>query len=83
MAWYQHRNKEHLVRNFRATVENAKAQDGPRVQAAEQSTGQGQGASMAKQRISYVPFERMDTAMQEEMRRCEREGTPRPESSVT
>jgi len=37
---------------------------------------------MAKQRISYVPFERMDTAMQEEMRRCEREGTPRPESSA-
>jgi len=35
MAWYQHRNKEHLVRNFRATVENAKAQDGPRVQADE------------------------------------------------
>jgi len=37
---------------------------------------------MAKQRISYVPFEQMDAAMQEEMRRCEREGTPRPESSA-
>ncbi len=34
------------------------------------------------QRISYVPLERMDPAMQEEMRRCEREGTPRPESSA-
>jgi hypothetical protein len=37
---------------------------------------------MAKQRISYVPLEKMDAAMQEEMRRCEREGTPRPESSA-
>jgi alkylhydroperoxidase family enzyme len=37
---------------------------------------------MAKQRISYVPFDRMDARMQEEMRRCEREGTPRPESSA-
>ncbi|MCC6779666.1 MAG: carboxymuconolactone decarboxylase [Hyphomicrobiales bacterium] len=34
------------------------------------------------QRISYVPLEQMDPAMQEEMRRCEREGTPRPESSA-
>ena len=37
---------------------------------------------MPKQRISYVPFEKMDAAMQEEMRRCEREGTPRPESTA-
>ena len=37
---------------------------------------------MTKQRISYVPFEQLDAAMQEEMRRCEREGTPRPESSA-
>src|SRR5215475_14170907 len=37
---------------------------------------------MAKQRISYIPFEKMDAAMQEEMRRCEREGTPRPESTA-
>ncbi len=37
---------------------------------------------MAKQRISYVPIEEMDAAMQEEMRRCQREGTPRPESSA-
>lgn len=37
---------------------------------------------MAKQRISYVPLEKMDAAMQEEMRRCQREGTPRPESSA-
>src|SRR5215475_168181 len=37
---------------------------------------------MPKQRISYVPIEKMDAAMQEEMRRCEREGTPRPESTA-
>ena len=37
---------------------------------------------MAKQRISYVPLEKMDPAMREEMHRCEREGTPRPESSA-
>jgi AhpD family alkylhydroperoxidase len=34
------------------------------------------------QRISYVPVEDMDERMQEEMRRCAREGTPRPESSA-
>jgi alkylhydroperoxidase family enzyme len=37
---------------------------------------------MPKQRISYVPIEKMDAAMQEEMRRCQREGTPRPESTA-
>ncbi|MDE1967728.1 MAG: carboxymuconolactone decarboxylase family protein [Alphaproteobacteria bacterium] len=37
---------------------------------------------MAKQRISYVPLERMDDAMRAEMERCQREGTPRPESSA-
>jgi alkylhydroperoxidase family enzyme len=37
---------------------------------------------MAKQRISYVPVEKMDAAMQAEMERCQREGTPRPESSA-
>ncbi len=37
---------------------------------------------MAKQRISYVPFEKMDDAMRAEMERCQREGTPRPESSA-
>src|ERR1700753_2979887 len=37
---------------------------------------------MAKQRISYVPIEKMDPAMQEEMPRGEREGTPRPESTA-
>ncbi len=37
---------------------------------------------MAKQRISYVPLERMDAAMRQEMERCQREGTPRPESSA-
>jgi len=37
---------------------------------------------MAKQRISYVPVEKMDAAMRAEMERCQREGTPRPESSA-
>jgi alkylhydroperoxidase family enzyme len=37
---------------------------------------------MAKQRISYVPLERMDERMRAEMDRCRREGTPRPESSA-
>ncbi len=37
---------------------------------------------MAKQRISYVPLEKMDAEMREEMERCQREGTPRPESSA-
>jgi alkylhydroperoxidase family enzyme len=37
---------------------------------------------MAKQRISYVPLDRMDGAMRSEMERCRREGTPRPESSA-
>jgi alkylhydroperoxidase family enzyme len=32
--------------------------------------------------ISYVPFEDMTAEMQAEMRRCAREGTPRPESSA-
>lgn len=35
-----------------------------------------------KPRISYVPFEEMTPEMQEEIRRCAREGTPRPESSA-
>jgi alkylhydroperoxidase family enzyme len=37
---------------------------------------------MDKQRISYVPLEKMDDAMKAEMDRCAREGTPRPESSA-
>src|SRR5213592_3678820 len=37
---------------------------------------------MAKQRISYVPLEKMDAEMRREMERCQREGTPRPESSA-
>jgi alkylhydroperoxidase family enzyme len=37
---------------------------------------------MSKQRISYVPLEKMDPEMREEMERCQREGTPRPESSA-
>ncbi len=37
---------------------------------------------MAKQRISYVPVEKMDAEMRKEMERCRREGTPRPESSA-
>jgi len=35
-----------------------------------------------KQRISYLPLEAMDYAMRAEMERCQREGTPRPESSA-
>lgn len=35
-----------------------------------------------KQRISYVPVEEMTPEMREEMERCAREGTPRPESSA-
>ena len=37
---------------------------------------------MPKPHISYVPLEEMDERMQEEMHRCAREGTPRPESSA-
>ena len=37
---------------------------------------------MSKQRLSYVPLEKMDDAMRAEMARCAREGTPRPESSA-
>jgi alkylhydroperoxidase family enzyme len=37
---------------------------------------------MSKQRISFFPFDQMDSRMQEEMERCAREGTPRPESSA-
>lgn len=35
-----------------------------------------------KQRISYVPLDDMTPEMREEMERCAREGTPRPESSA-
>ncbi len=35
-----------------------------------------------KQRIGYVPVEKMDEDMRVEMDRCRREGTPRPESSA-
>jgi alkylhydroperoxidase family enzyme len=37
---------------------------------------------MSKPYISYFPLEDMDEAMQQEMHRCAREGTPRPESSA-
>jgi alkylhydroperoxidase family enzyme len=37
---------------------------------------------MAKQRISYVALDKMDADMRKEMERCQREGTPRPESSA-
>jgi len=37
---------------------------------------------MAKQRISYVSLEKMTPKMRQEMERCQREGTPRPESSA-
>jgi alkylhydroperoxidase family enzyme len=35
-----------------------------------------------RQRISYVPLEDMTPDMRDEMSRCAREGTPRPESSA-
>src|SRR5256885_16114289 len=35
-----------------------------------------------KQRISYFPLDGMDAEMRKEMERCQREGTPRPESSA-
>ena len=35
-----------------------------------------------KQRISYVPLDDMTPEMRDEMERCAREGTPRPESSA-
>jgi alkylhydroperoxidase family enzyme len=37
---------------------------------------------MPKPYISYVPLEDMDERMQEEMERCAKHGTPRPESSA-
>ena len=37
---------------------------------------------MSKQRISYIPLEKMTTEMRAEMERCARMGTPRPESSA-
>ena len=37
---------------------------------------------MAKQRISYVPLEKMTPEMRAEMERCAIEGTPRPESTA-
>jgi len=37
---------------------------------------------MAKQRISYVPLEKMTPEMRAEMERCASVGTPRPESSA-
>jgi alkylhydroperoxidase family enzyme len=37
---------------------------------------------MARQRISYVPLDKMTPEMRAEMERCAREGTPRPESSA-
>jgi alkylhydroperoxidase family enzyme len=36
----------------------------------------------ARQRIRYVPLEKMTPEMRAEMERCAREGTPRPESSA-
>ena len=44
-----------------------------------QTTGKD---AMEKQRISYVDIEDMDAEMRKEMERCQREGTPRPESSA-
>src|SRR3974377_1346339 len=51
-------------------------------QGAGESAIETDEAAIAKQRISYVPLERMDAAMRAEMERCRREGTPRPESTA-
>ena len=79
---------------YQATADYAKAQDtgrahgqhpGSRVanfDGTAVSATTERKASMAKQRISYVPLEKMDAKMREEMERCQREGTPRPESSA-
>src|SRR5712691_8800128 len=37
---------------------------------------------MTNPRISYVPLDKMDADMRKEMERCQREGTPRPESTA-
>ena len=37
---------------------------------------------MARQRISYVPLDKMDDIIRKEMERCQREGSPRPERSA-
>jgi hypothetical protein len=37
---------------------------------------------MPKQRISYIDLDKMTPDMRKEMERCQREGTPRPESSA-
>jgi alkylhydroperoxidase family enzyme len=48
----------------------------------EQAASEPEEVHMGNNRISYVPLEAMDERMQEEMHRCAREGTPRPESSA-
>ena len=37
---------------------------------------------MPKQRISYIDLDKMTPDMRKEMEHCQREGTPRPESSA-
>src|SRR5712692_2868918 len=50
-----------------------------RPQAGPVSAGDAMGR---KQRISYVQPDAMDQQMRAEMERCQRDGTPRPESSA-
>jgi alkylhydroperoxidase family enzyme len=47
-----------------------------------QPAGTKKAPDMTQQRISYVPLDKMDARMRAEMERCQREGTPRPESSA-
>ena len=58
--------------------------DAPSAADAPSATDGADAAHRARRRprISYLALEDMDPEMQEEMRRCAREGTPRPESSA-
>jgi alkylhydroperoxidase family enzyme len=47
-----------------------------------QATASGGSHMGDEQRISYAPLDQMDDEMRAEMERCQREGTPRPESSA-
>ena len=77
------------ITEYKTVADYAKAQDAGRAQDrnsqfrrpsnARQSR---KGATMAKQRISYVPLEKMTPRMREEMERCQREGTPRPKARL-
>src|ERR1051326_8223533 len=77
--------RRHCVRNI--TVSDRAGGPGmwhaPKQDVAGPDVATAGGEPMAdKQRIGYVPLDRMDDEMRAEMERCAREGTPRPESSA-